>query len=187
MTLYDLYPFLLLLGVLGLAILWEVRHRVVARVVTRRLATAGIGFLAVVMVISIPVRLMAPSVLLPSSRLLSWQLSSAFGPRLDATTAQTTTAVQIEVTHPGCTPSSGDLSWLAAPLVTYTPWSVTITMRMSDAFDATCFAGRDSSGRLPLVGSYLMGLIYPVQLSEPLGGRALFDGSSLIPTARPYP
>jgi hypothetical protein len=186
LTLYDLYPFLLLLGVLGLAILWEVRHRVVVRIVTRRLATAGIGFLVVLMVISIPVRLVTPAVLLPSSRLLSWQLSSAFGPRLDSATAQTTTAVQIEVDHPGCTPSSGDPSWLAAPLVTYTPWSVTITMRMTDTFDATCFVRTDSSGRLPLVGSYLMGLIYPVQLSEPLGGRALYDGSSFLPAARPY-
>lgn len=183
MTLYNLYPVLLLLGVLGLAILWEVRHLVVARVVARRLATAGIGFLAVLMVISLPVRLLAPAPLLPSSRLLSWQLSLVSG--FDAARGQTTTVVPIEVQHPGCTPSEGT-SWLAAPIVSYTPWSVTITMQMNDTVDtATCF-GQASSDRLPTVGFYLMGLTYPIQLSEPLGGRALFDGSSFPPQGRGY-
>jgi hypothetical protein len=122
--------------------------------------------------------------LIPQSQLLSWQLSLGSG--FDAATAQTTTVVPIEVQHPGCTPSGGT-SWLAAPIVSYTPWSVTITMQMNDTVDtSTCF-GQTSPGRLPTIGFYLMGLTYPVQLSEPLDGRALFDGSSFPPQARPYP
>ena len=59
MTLFDLYPVLLLVGALGLAILWEVRHLAAGRVAVRRLATAAIGFLAVLMVVSLAVRLVA--------------------------------------------------------------------------------------------------------------------------------
>jgi hypothetical protein len=39
-------------------------------------------------------------------------------------------------------------------------------------------------GSLPLVGGYLTGIFYGVQLREPLGGRALFDGSSSPPAER---
>ncbi len=63
----------------------------VDRVVTRRLTTAAIGFLAAVMLLSLPVPLLAPGPLLASSRLLSWQLSLVGG--WDAATAQTATMV----------------------------------------------------------------------------------------------
>ena len=55
-----------------------------------------------------------------------------------------------------------------------------IQLRMTDTFAATC-ADRH------IVGTYLSGIYLPVHLSEPLGGRALFDGSSSPAAARPYP
>jgi hypothetical protein len=184
-TLFDLYPALLLLGVLGLAILWEVRHLVVARVVARRLATAGIAFLAVVMVISLAVALVAPGPLIPSSRLLSWQLNSGHpGAGSDPATAQGT-VVAIEVEHPSCAPIDVG-PWLADPIISYTPWSVTITMHMNDTADTANCSSQQGPLPLPIVGSYLTGIFVPVQLREPLGGRALFDGSSFPPQARPY-
>jgi len=187
-TLFDLYPALLLLGVLGIAVLWEVRHLVVARVMARRLATAAIGFLAVLMVISLAVRLVAPGPLIPSSRLLSWQVNSGHpGAGSDPATAQTTTVVPIEVEHPGCAPIDAG-PWLADPIVSYTPWSVTITMHMNDTADTADCSSQQAphDGPLPIVGGYLTGLFYKVQLSEPLGGRMLLDGSSFPPQARPY-
>ena len=76
-------------------------------------------------------------------------------------------------------------------MIAYTPWSVTITMHMTDATSESvkrCVAlqPRNPSG-LPLVGDYLSGVYFPVHLSEPLGGRALFDGIAFPPQARPYP
>ena len=185
MTLLDLYPVLLFLGVLGLAVLWEARRLAAARVARRRLATAGLGLLVVLMVISIPARLMMPGESIPSGRLLSWQLNRIPGLGFDSTSAQTTTLVQIEVEHPYCV-GMGAGPWLADPIVTYTPWSVTVTMHMDDA--PGCTSGRaPHDGPLPLVGGYLTGLFVPVQLSEPLRGRMLFDGSSFPPAARLYP
>ena len=65
-------------------------------------------------------------------------------------------------------------------MVTYTPVSVMIQLRMTDTAAATC---ADSH----LFATYLSGIYLPVHLSEPLGGRALFDGSSSPAAARPYP
>jgi hypothetical protein len=185
-TLFDLYPVLLLIGGLGIAVLWGVRHLAVARVRARRSATVGIGLLAVLMVFSLTVRFVAPGPLIPSSRLLSWQRSSGFpaaGP--DPATPQGT-VVTIEVEHPYCAPGDGT-SWLAAPIVSSTPWSVTITMHMNDTPEtASCSSTQaPHEGPLPIVGGYLTGIFVPVHLSEPLGFRMLFDGSSSPPQARP--
>ena len=61
-----------------------------------------------------------------------------------------------------------------------------ITIRMADDLAASgCSAARD--GRLPTVGSYLTGAYLPVRLSQPLGGRTLFDGAGLIPEPRLFP
>ena len=57
-------------------------------------------------------------------------------PAFDPSAAQTTTVIPIEVSHPGCTPSSGD-SWYET-IVSYTPVSVTIQVRMTDAAAAKC-------------------------------------------------
>ena len=181
MTLFDLRPIVPLVGVLGMAILWRVRSRAAARVAARRLATAAMGVLAIVLVVSLAVPLVAPGLLIPSSRLLNWKLTSG----TSGSRVQTTTVVGIEVEHPGCTPTSGG-SWLADPIVTYTPWSVTITMHMNDNPEfAKCSSQQTPhEGSLPLVGGYLMGVLVTVHLTEPLGGRALLDGSSFPPAER---
>ena len=181
---FELYPVLLFLGVLGLAILWEVRRLVATRVAARRVATAAFGLLAVLMVISVPVRLMVPAQSIPSGRLLSWQLNRIPGLGFDPAAAQTTTVVQIEVEHPYCL-GMGTGASLEDPTVTYTPWSVVITMHMNET--AGCSSQQaPHQGSLPLVGGYLTGLFVQVPLSEPLGGRMLFDGSSFPPGFRPY-
>lgn len=187
MTFVDLYPVLLLVGALGIAVLWRVRHVVVGRVRVRRLAAVAIGFLAVLVVLSIPVRLMLPTQSIPSSRLLSWQLNSGVGQPLDPFAARTATEVTIVVEHPGCAPIDVG-PWLADPIISYTPWSITITMHMNDTADTASCSSQQAQheGSLPIVGGYLTGIFYPVQLGDPLGGRLLFDGSSFPPQARTY-
>lgn len=187
MTLLEPYPVLLFLGALGLAVLWEVRRLVAGRVVARRLATGAFGLLAVLMVVSVPVRLMMPAQAIPSAQLLSWQLNRISGLGFDQAAAQTTTVVQIEVEHPYCVGMDAG-PWLADPLVTYTPWSVTITMHMDGTADTPNCTSQQAThdGTLPLVGGYLTGLFVPVHLSEPLGNRLLFDGSSFPPAPRLY-
>lgn len=187
MTLFDIYPVLLFLGVFGLAILWEVRRLVTARVAARRAVTGAMGVLVVVMIISLPVRLLAPAPLITSSRLLSWRMAGrSIGVASDPATTPTTTVLTIEVEHPGCAPIEAG-PWLADPIVSSTPWSVTITMHMNDTPDTVGCSSMEGphDGSLPLVGGYLTGIFVPVQLDEPLGGRMLFDGSTFPPAARP--
>lgn len=187
MTLFDSYVVLLLLGVVGLAILWEVRRLVKARVGARRAVTGALGVLAVVTIISISVRLLAPALLIPSSRLLSWRIASgSIGVASDPATTPSTTVLTIEVEHPGCAPIEAG-PWLADPIVSSTPWSVTITMHMNDTPDTAGCSSMEGphDGSLPLVGGYLTGIFVPVQLNEPLGGRMLFDGSTFPSAGRP--
>ena len=181
MTGIDLYPVMLFLGVLGLAVLWELRRLVVARVVARRLAVAAIGLLAVLLIISISVGLTglrlppAPGAPIEASQLLNWQRGGQ-GPK-----PSDPTVVSIEVEHPACAPP-GPGPWIADPIIATTPWSVTITMHMD--LPSCQSQQTPHEGSLPLVGGYLSGIIYQVHLGEPLGGRALYDGSSFPPAAR---
>jgi hypothetical protein len=95
------------------------------------------------------------------------------------------TVVPISVDWLSCAPQ--DDSWLAPPAISYTPWSVTITMHTTAAFAATttCGGGNDVRG---YVGIMLdVGIPVAVQLSQSLGGRPLFDGSGPTAAARPYP
>jgi hypothetical protein len=181
-TLLELYPALLLLGVLSLAMMWAFRHIVRASFAARRLASAAIGFLSVLLVVALAVRLMAPADVIRPSRLLNWKLNPGLYGRPDPAAARSATVVTIEVEHPGCT-SMDFRDWVADPIITYTPWSVTITMHMTDATNCSS-QQTPHEGGLPLVGGYLTGVFYPVHLSEPLGGRMLFDGSSFPPAAR---
>jgi hypothetical protein len=138
----------------------------------------GLALVGVVMLVAVAAWLLLPSSSVPPSRFVGWQLGHGFGgPAFDPATAQTTTVIPVEVEWPACAP---DGVWLATPAVTYTPVSVTIQLRMTDTAAAAC-ADRHVDG-FHLSGTYL-----PVQLSEPLGGRALFDGSSSPAAARPYP
>ncbi len=116
-----------------------------------------------------------PALTYPSWQLVGWELDRAGG--FDPTKAQTTTVVWVGVWVHGTPPVPLDASYLD-PMITYTPWSVMITLRDPRAVDC---------GALPCVGGYTTTIPYPVQLSEPLGGRALFDGSAFPPAARPYP
>jgi hypothetical protein len=131
--------------------------------------------LALIVAGALVVRPIFPALFYPSWQLVGWELDQVGG--FDPTKAQTTTVVWVGVWVHGTPPVPLDASYLD-PIITYTPWSVTITLRDPRAVDCT---------PLPCVGGYTMPVPYPVQLGEPLGARALFDGSAFPPAARPYP
>lgn len=130
------------------------------------------------------------SVLTPKGTPIGWQLAnlhSVGGPRgwdtMDEAKGATVVYLRTDW-WPACHPYDdgtgpfADSSWLT-PEITYTPWSVTITMRIKDSYHQNPECGR---------GFYdYWGLPVAVPLSEPLGGRSLFDGSAFRPAARPYP
>lgn len=96
--------------------------------------------------------------------------------QLDPATVTGATVIPIEAYKPGCVTDAG---WFDT-FVTYTPISVTIQIRMTDAAVAKCISN-------PRTGEhYLLGEFVRVRLSEPLDGRALFDGSTFPAAARPY-
>ena len=111
---------------------------------------------------------------------IMWQLSGYGGPGLDPATARTTTVLKVFVAQWPADELIGD-SWLAAPEVSYAASSVTIRLRPSDAYRS---ATQRNNNRL---GFYDTGGWVEVHLTEPLLGRALFDGSTFPPAARPYP
>jgi hypothetical protein len=136
-------------------ILWRVH---------RRFKRPGLIIALGVLVLAVLGAWVLPPLAVQSDRSVGWELGHGFGgPKFNPATAQTTTTIPIVVDWPGCT--SGD--WLAAPAIVYTPWSVTITMSTSDAL-----AAKDKPLGWCLSGKYVR-----VELSEPLGGRQLFDGS----------
>ena len=146
----------------------------------RRFVSIGLVLVGVVMLVAVAAWLLLPSSSVPPVRFVGWKLDYGYiGPAFDPATAQTTTVIPVEVEWAPCV-QGGLSSWLATPVVTYTPVSVMIQLRMTDTAAATC------ADRHP-VGFYLSGIYLPVHLSEPLGGRALFDGSSSPAAARPYP
>jgi hypothetical protein len=115
-----------------------------------------------------------------------WELAVGMGrPKFDQAAAQTTTVVPVQVWWPACVELQ-DHSWLT-PAVSYTRWSVTITLHTSDAYANNPKCPGAGRGVLPNVGFYLSPLFFSVPLKEPLGGRALFDGSKFPAAARPYP
>jgi hypothetical protein len=110
-----------------------------------------------------------------NSQVIPWSSSAGLsGARFDPASVQTMTVVNVQVQWPSCI-QPGDSSWMT-PEVSYMPWSVTITLRTNEVYIAKC-AKSTGDGRLPSVGYYLSELSFPVPLSEPLGGRPLFDGS----------
>ena len=143
----------------------------------RRMMPIGLVIAGVVMLVALGgAMLLFPAVPAPSSRLIGWQLHGFMGRGFDPTTAQTTEVVRVAVTQWPSEFDQTDSSWLATPVVTYTPWSVTITLYTSDTF-----------AQQKRHGWYDTGGWVDVQLTEPLGGRPLFDGSKFPPAARPYP
>ena len=120
-----------------------------------------------------------------SSGGIGWELAVGMGrPKFGPADAQTTTVVPVQVWWPACVELQ-DYSWLT-PAVSYTRWSVTITLHTSDAYANNPKCPGAGRGVRPNVGFYLSPLYFPVQLNEPLGGRALFDGSKFPAAARPY-
>ncbi len=163
----------------------------------RHFAPVGVALGAVVIVGALLTRPPAP---LPSSSPPAdgvwWRLTggpeSVVGdgetgaPRLDQTTVQTTTEIPIVTYYPwpgGL--AAPDDSWLGTPTITYTPSAVIITMHVSASF--TCgppMATIKQACGWSLEPRYVQ---KPVHLSESLGGRALFDGSTNPPQQRWFP
>lgn len=83
--------------------------------------------------------LLIPSASLVSGRMVAWQV---FLPLFDAANAMTT-VVPIESVRPDGV--SNDDSWFE-PLVAYTPVSVTIRLRMTDAIPAAKTGAMDLQG-----------------------------------------
>jgi hypothetical protein len=116
----------------------------------RRFVSIGLVLVGVVMLVAVAAWLLLPSSAVPPGRFVGWQLDYGYiGPAFDPATAQTTTVIPVEVEWPACVP--GGHSWLATPVVTYTPVSVTIQLRMTDTAAATC---ADSH----ILGTYLSGI-----------------------------
>ena len=184
------FVFLISLGTL-LRSLVVVAHRRRRAIASRPRALAGVAVLAIALVAG---GLFA-SRIMPTGKPVAWGFMNQIvlqreplkvGHGFDLTTAQTTTVVPVwPVWWPACHPFDQDLgngtaagSWLT-PDITYTPWAVTITMRISAAYDKNPECGR---GFYDFWGTPIL-----VQLREPLAGRPLFDGSAFPPAARPYP
>ena len=128
----------------------------------------------------------------PPERAVSWTLYAGFGPTtFNPTTAQTTTVVKVLVGEPECSSRERtfprDLSWLAPPVVTYTPSAVTIALYTNDVFEAFKTCHGTLNGRRVVGVTLDVYRTVPVQLSQPLRGRALFDGSTDPAAPRPYP
>lgn len=165
--------FVALLVLLALREVWRLAPAGTARGRVGRTGSVIVGVIAVVVVARL---LVAP---LPSERTLTWKTGFLFDPGQ----AQAN-VVQVEVERPSCAPDG--TSWLATPAVTYTPLAVFITVRMADTFNVPGCTGilGFHDGRLPLVGGYLTGTYLDVELTQPLGGRVLFDGAGLLPEPR---
>lgn len=143
----------------------------------RRFAPVGLVVVGTAMLVAVAAWLLFPSLSIPTSRLIGWQLQGFGGAGFDPTTAQTTTVIPIYVAQWPAEGPAQDGSWLATPAVTYTPWAVIITMQSSASYDC---------GPAKICGWYDTGGWVEVHLTEPLGGRALFDGSKFPPESRPY-
>jgi hypothetical protein len=170
-------PILLLVALFVLLALREIWRRAPAGTARGRVGRVGSVVVAVIAVAVIARLLIAP---LPSERALTWKPGVVFDP------AQApANVVRIEVERPSCAPD-GD-AWIAKPVITYAPLAVFITVRMADTFNVPGCTGTLGyhDGRLPTVGGYFTGTYLDVHLTEPLGGRALFDGAGLLPEPRP--
>ena len=102
---------------------------------------------------------------------VAWQLDG-YGRPTVVVNAQTTDFSVFVASRP----DMPDLEWLDPPTITYTPVAVLITLHTSAAYRAALANGPH--------GTYDTGQWVEVHLSEPLGGRALLDGSSFPPASR---
>lgn len=142
----------------------------------RRFGPVGLIALGVAMLLGLSVWLVTPPA---SGRTVEWGLYGRTNVLPDdVVTAQGTTTIFVKFNlWPACHPwSLGDRSWLT-PVITYTPKAVIITLHESALYLQT-----------PCMGMYDdWGSPVPIHLSEPLGGRTLYDGSVSPPAAQSVP
>jgi len=147
-------------------------------------------FIGGIVLLALAVVLGTWSIVRPKGKAIGWQLAnlhSIGGPRGWDTMEEAKAAIVVYLRTdwwPSCHPYDdntgpfADSSWLT-PDITYTSSSVTITIRIKESYYQNPECGR---------GFYdYWGLPVAVPLSESLGGRALSDGSTFPPAARPYP
>jgi hypothetical protein len=128
----------------------------------RRLVVAGLGLLLACVV----VWTFAPALLAGPSPTIRWQLAP-FG-NVD----RTSSVVKVYMDQWPAESCSQGRDWLAAPLVTETPLSVTITMRAASSF-AGCGGWYD-----------FWGTPVEVRLMAPVGPRVILDGSTIPASPR---
>jgi hypothetical protein len=137
----------------------------------RRGASVGAALVAFAMIGALAAWLLAPSLMIPSHRMVGWELQGFPGRVSD--TAATSTSIEVFVRSWPTEFNQGDDSWLEQRVIE-TPVSVTITLHTTDAYE---------SG--PALRSwYDTGGWVTVNLRAPLGGRLLFDGSGFPPQPR---
>lgn len=139
-------------------------------------AFVGVGALAGWLIVSSR----SPSV--PPARLAEWQVNSD-GTTFSQATAQTATAIPIAFFPRYCT---GVHSFAqATPEISYTPDAVVVTLHVTESIVGS--TDGDNTAYLPTCAvQYDTAVPAVIHLSEPLRGRALFDGSKSPPAARPY-
>jgi hypothetical protein len=137
----------------------------------RRGAFVGATFVALVIIGALVGWLIAPSLMIPSQRMVGWQLRGFPGRVSDTGGAQTT--LEVFIASWPTEIKQGDGSWLEQRVIE-TPLTVTITLHTSDAYESLPWQR----------GWYDTGGSVMVHLSTPLAGRLLFDGSSFPPQPR---
>jgi hypothetical protein len=134
-------------------------------------ARVGASLVGLVILGTLLAWLIAPSLMIPSHRMVGWQLQGFPGRVSD--TAATRTTLEVFIASWPTKFMQGDGSWLEQRVIE-TPLTVIVTLHTSDAYES-----------LPWQRSWFdTGGSVMVQLSAPLGGRLLFDGSGFPPQPR---
>ena len=137
----------------------------------RRRVRRGPLIVGVILLVGcLAVWMVAPALLAGPSSTIRWQLTPGSGEPIDPTTS----VIDVYMDQWPVESCPGSADWLAPPLVVETPVSVTITMHTSWSF-----AGSGCNGWYDFWGTPI-----EVHLSSPLGGRMLFDGSTIPPSPR---
>jgi hypothetical protein len=137
----------------------------------RRGALVGASLVGLLIIGALPAWLIAPSLMIPSHRMVGWQLQGFPGRMSD--TAATRTTLEVFIASWPTEFEQGDGSWLEQRVIE-TPLTVTVTLHTSDAYESLPW----QRGWFDTGGSVM------VHLSAPLGGRLLFDGSGFPPQPR---
>lgn len=139
----------------------------------RRGASTGARVVVLILIGALVAWSLAPFLMAPPWRMVGWQLQGYGRPVSD--TAAISTTIEVFVAQWPTEYRQGDASWLEQTVIE-TPWTVTIALHTSDAYDA--------GPALRVRGWYDTGGWVTVHLLAPLGGRLLFDGSAFPPQPR---